>query len=100
MAAGRRPAWEVRTGPVGRLQAWANTRANWLGAHALAAGRGGFRALTEAPDSVLIRPHMHEDFSDLVSMWERITTRYAERPLFGEKRASGWAWKTNWRRSG
>jgi long-chain acyl-CoA synthetase len=37
---------------------------------------------------------MHEDFSDLVSMWERITTRYAERPLFGEKRASGWGWKT------
>ena len=37
---------------------------------------------------------MHEDFSDLVSMWERITTRYAERPLFGEKRASGWDWKT------
>jgi long-chain acyl-CoA synthetase len=37
---------------------------------------------------------MHEDFSDLVSMWERITTRYAERPLFGEKRASGWTWKT------
>jgi long-chain acyl-CoA synthetase len=37
---------------------------------------------------------MHEDFSDLVSMWERITTRYAERPLFGEKRASGWAWKS------
>jgi long-chain acyl-CoA synthetase len=37
---------------------------------------------------------MHEDFSDLVSMWERITTRYAERPLFGEKRASGWVWKT------
>jgi long-chain acyl-CoA synthetase len=37
---------------------------------------------------------MHEDFSDLVSMWERITTRYADRPLFGEKRASGWVWKT------
>src|SRR5258706_7191890 len=37
---------------------------------------------------------MHEDFSDLVSMWERITTRYAERPLFGEKHASGWVWKT------
>ena len=37
---------------------------------------------------------MHEDFSDLVSMWERITTRYAERPLFGEKRASAWVWKT------
>ncbi|HYP87538.1 MAG TPA: long-chain fatty acid--CoA ligase [Polyangiaceae bacterium] len=37
---------------------------------------------------------MHEDFSDLVSMWERTTTRYAERPLFGEKRASGWVWKT------
>ena len=37
---------------------------------------------------------MHEDFSDLVSMWERITTRYAERPLFGEKRASGWVWQT------
>ncbi len=37
---------------------------------------------------------MHEDFSDLVSMWERITTRYAERPLFGEKRASGWVWKS------
>ena len=37
---------------------------------------------------------MHEDFSDLVSMWERITTRYAERPLFGEKRPSGWVWKT------
>ena len=37
---------------------------------------------------------MHEDFSDLVSMWERLTTRYAERPLFGEKRASGWVWKT------
>src|SRR5436190_3885252 len=37
---------------------------------------------------------MHEDFSDLVSMWERITTRYAERPLFGEKQASGWVWKT------
>jgi long-chain acyl-CoA synthetase len=37
---------------------------------------------------------MHEEFSDLVSMWERLTTRYAERPLFGEKRASGWVWKT------
>jgi long-chain acyl-CoA synthetase len=37
---------------------------------------------------------MHEDFSDLVSMWERITSRYAERPLFGEKRASGWVWQT------
>ena len=37
---------------------------------------------------------MHEDFSDLVSMWERTTTRYAERPLFGETRASGWVWKT------
>lgn len=37
---------------------------------------------------------MHEDFSDLVSMWERLTTRYAERPLFGEKRASGWVWQT------
>jgi len=37
---------------------------------------------------------MHEDFSDLVSMWERLTTRYAERPLFGEKRASGWVWRT------
>jgi long-chain acyl-CoA synthetase len=37
---------------------------------------------------------MHEDFPDLVSMWERITTRYAERPLFGEKQASGWVWKT------
>jgi long-chain acyl-CoA synthetase len=37
---------------------------------------------------------MHEDFSDLVSMWARITTRYAERPLFGEKRASGWVWQT------
>jgi long-chain acyl-CoA synthetase len=37
---------------------------------------------------------MHEGFSDLVSMWERITTRYAERPLFGEKRASGWVWRT------
>ena len=38
---------------------------------------------------------MHEDFSDLVSMWERLTTRYAERPLFGEKKgASGWVWKT------
>lgn len=37
---------------------------------------------------------MHEDFSDLVSMWARITTRYAERPLFGEKQASGWVWKT------
>lgn len=37
---------------------------------------------------------MHEDFPDLVSMWERITTRYAERPLFGQKRASGWVWQT------
>jgi long-chain acyl-CoA synthetase len=37
---------------------------------------------------------MHEDFSDLVSMWARITTRYAERPLFGEKRGSEWVWKT------
>jgi long-chain acyl-CoA synthetase len=37
---------------------------------------------------------MHEDFSDLVSMWERITTRYAERPLFGEKRGSDWVWQT------
>ncbi len=37
---------------------------------------------------------MHEDFSDLVSMWERATTRYAERPLFGEKRASDWVWHT------
>jgi long-chain acyl-CoA synthetase len=37
---------------------------------------------------------MHEDFSDLVSMWERITTRYADRPLFGQKRASGWVWQT------
>jgi long-chain acyl-CoA synthetase len=37
---------------------------------------------------------MHEEFSDLVSMWQRLTTRYAERPLFGEKRASGWVWNT------
>jgi long-chain acyl-CoA synthetase len=37
---------------------------------------------------------MHEDYPDLVSMWERITTRYAERPLFGEKHASGWVWQT------
>jgi long-chain acyl-CoA synthetase len=37
---------------------------------------------------------MHEDFPDLVSMWERITTRYAERALFGEKNATGWEWKT------
>lgn len=37
---------------------------------------------------------MHEDYSDLVSMWERITARYAERPLFGEKRDSGWFWQT------
>src|SRR5689334_3232756 len=37
---------------------------------------------------------MHEDYPDLVSMWERLTTRYAERPLFGEKRASGWVWQT------
>jgi long-chain acyl-CoA synthetase len=35
---------------------------------------------------------MQEDFPDLVSMWERITTRYAERPLFGSKRGSGWVW--------
>ncbi len=27
-------------------------------------------------------------------MWERITTRYAERPLFGEKRATGWVWRS------
>jgi hypothetical protein len=37
---------------------------------------------------------MHEDFSDLISMWVRLTTRYADRPLFGEKRASGWVWQT------
>ncbi len=37
---------------------------------------------------------MHEDFPDLVSMWERLTTRYAERPLFGEKKAAGWVWQT------
>jgi long-chain acyl-CoA synthetase len=37
---------------------------------------------------------MHEEYADLVSMWERLTTRYAERPLFGEKRASGWVWQT------
>jgi long-chain acyl-CoA synthetase len=37
---------------------------------------------------------MHEDFPDLVSMWERLTTRYAERPLFGEKQGSAWVWKT------
>jgi long-chain acyl-CoA synthetase len=37
---------------------------------------------------------MHEDFSDLVSMWERITTRYADRSLFGEKRGETWAWQT------
>lgn len=37
---------------------------------------------------------MHEDFPDLVSMWERITTRYAERPLFGEKRGETWTWQT------
>ncbi len=37
---------------------------------------------------------MQEDFPDLVSMWERITTRYAERPLFAEKGASGWVWQT------
>jgi len=37
---------------------------------------------------------MHEDFSDLVSMWERLTARYAERPLFGEKRSGSWVWKT------
>jgi long-chain acyl-CoA synthetase len=35
---------------------------------------------------------MHDDYSDLVSMWERIAARYAERPLFGEKRDSGWVW--------
>ncbi|RYZ07945.1 MAG: long-chain fatty acid--CoA ligase [Myxococcales bacterium] len=35
---------------------------------------------------------MHEDYSDLVSMWERIAARYAERPLFGEKRDSSWVW--------
>jgi long-chain acyl-CoA synthetase len=35
---------------------------------------------------------MAEDFPDLVSMWERITTRYAERPLFAEKGPSGWVW--------
>ncbi|HVY27087.1 MAG TPA: long-chain fatty acid--CoA ligase [Polyangiaceae bacterium] len=39
-------------------------------------------------------PRMHEDFPDLVSMWERITTRYAERPLFGKKSPSGWVWQT------
>lgn len=37
---------------------------------------------------------MHEDFPDLVSMWERLTTRYAERPLFGERHGTDWAWKT------
>lgn len=37
---------------------------------------------------------MPEEYSDLVSMWERLTTRYAERPLFGEKRAAGWVWQT------
>jgi long-chain acyl-CoA synthetase len=37
---------------------------------------------------------MHEDYSDLVSMWERIAVRYAERPLFGEKEDSGWVWLT------
>jgi long-chain acyl-CoA synthetase len=37
---------------------------------------------------------MHEDFPDLVSMWERLTTRYAERPLFGEKQGPAWVWKT------
>jgi len=37
---------------------------------------------------------MQEDFPDLVSMWERLTTRYAERPLFGEKRAAGWVWQS------
>ena len=35
---------------------------------------------------------MAEEFPDLVSMWERITTRYAERPLFAEKGSSGWVW--------
>src|SRR5687768_12119735 len=37
---------------------------------------------------------MQEEFPDLVSMWERITTRYADRPLFAEKGASGWTWHT------
>jgi long-chain acyl-CoA synthetase len=37
---------------------------------------------------------MSEDYPDLVTLWERITTRYAERPLFGEKRDSGWVWQT------
>lgn len=37
---------------------------------------------------------MHAEFTDLVSMWQRLTTRYAERPLFGEKAASGWVWRT------
>jgi long-chain acyl-CoA synthetase len=37
---------------------------------------------------------MQEDFTDLVSMWERITTRYADRPLFGEKRGEQWVWKS------
>ncbi len=37
---------------------------------------------------------MQEDFSDLVSMWERCTTRYAERPLFAEKQAGTWVWHT------
>jgi long-chain acyl-CoA synthetase len=37
---------------------------------------------------------MSEDFSDLVQMWGRITTRYADRPLFGEKRDGAWVWKT------
>ncbi len=37
---------------------------------------------------------MHEDFPDLVSMWQRITARYAERPLFGEKQGQSWAWQT------
>lgn len=37
---------------------------------------------------------MQEDFADLVSMWERITARFAERPLFGEKRGGRWIWKT------
>ncbi|HEY6078232.1 MAG TPA: long-chain fatty acid--CoA ligase [Polyangiaceae bacterium] len=39
-------------------------------------------------------PRMQEDFSDLVSMWERCTTRFADRPLFAEKQGEGWVWHT------
>jgi long-chain acyl-CoA synthetase len=37
---------------------------------------------------------MSDRFVDLVDLFERSCAKYAERPLYGEKRAGGWVWTT------